>query len=95
MQLRERILTREISLFFLVEEQDEMDVAELQVHLRFIQRSLLRIVVLRFRREMLLQSVRCRDSSEDQRLLSLLRNVMTLVQAVYPLQLVSLQQVLR
>lgn len=32
---------------------------------------------------------------EDQRLLSLLRNVMTLVQVVYPLQLVSLQQVLR
>ena len=86
---------REISLFFLVEEQDEMDVAELQVHLRFIQRSLLRIVVLRFRRVMLLQSVRCRDSSEDQRLLSLLRNVMTLVQAVYQLQSVNLQQVLQ
>ena len=46
-RLSVRILIREISLFFLVEEQDEMDVAELQVHLRFIQRSLLRIVVHR------------------------------------------------
>ena len=62
-----------------------MAVAVLQVHLRFIPSSHLKAVVQRFRRVMHLQSVRCKDYSEDLRLLSLLRSVMILVQAVYRL----------
>ena len=94
-QLREKIQTQEILLFFLVDVQDVMVVAVLQVHLRFIQKSLQRLVELRYRKVMHLQSVRCRDFSEDQRLLSLLRNVTILVQVVYRQLSVSLQMVLQ
>ena len=65
---RERTLTLEILSFFLEEEQVVMDVVELLALLRFILLNLLIHVVQRFRRVMLLQSVRCRDFSEDLRL---------------------------
>ena len=93
--LRERILTRVILQYYQADVQDVMAVVVLQVHLRFIQSSHLKAAVQRFRRVMHLQSVRCKDYSEDLRLLSLLRSVMILVQAVYRLLSVNQQMVLR
>ena len=65
-------------------------VAVLQVHLKFIQKSLLKHVEQRYRKVMHLQSVRYRDFSEDLKLQSLLRNVTILVQAAFRLQSESL-----
>ena len=76
--------------FFSVDVQDVTAVAVLQVHLKFIQKSLSKHVEQRYRKVMHLQSVRCRDFSEDLKLQSLLRNVTILVQAAFRLQSESL-----
>ena len=66
-------------------------VVELQVHQRFIQKNLLKLVVQKFRKVMHLQNVNCRDYLEEKKLATLLRSVMTLVPAVFQLLLVNWQ----
>ncbi len=56
-----RILIREISSSFSADVQDVTAVVVQQVHPRYIQKSLSRHVVLRYRKVMHLQSVRSRD----------------------------------
>ncbi len=58
---------------------------------RFIQKSPSRHAELRYRKVMHLQSVRSRDLFREKKSAISSRNVMTLVQAVYPLQSESLQ----
>ena len=64
----------------------------LQVLLKYIQRSLLKPAVQRYRKVMRLRKEKFRDYSEEKKSAKSLKNVMTLVLAVYPLPSVSWQQ---
>ena len=92
-RLSVRILIREISLSYLEDVQDVTVSVVLQVLPRFIQKLLLKCAVLRYRKVMLLLSVRSSVCSAVKKSAILSRNVMTLVQAVFPLLSVSWQQV--
>ena len=92
-RLSVRILIREISLSCLEDVQDVTVSVVLPVLPRFIQKLLSKYVALRYRKVMLLLSVRSSVCSVVRKSAILLRNVMTLVQAVFPLLSVSWQQV--
>ena len=77
-------------MFSSVVELVVMESVVLLVHQRPIQLSQSMFVVLRFKRVMLLQSVRFRDCLRDLRLLQLLRSVMTLVLVEFRLLLENL-----
>ena len=66
-RLSVRTPTREISSSFSVDVQVVMVAVEQQVLLRFIQKSLSRLVVQKFRKEMRRQSVRSRDYSVEKK----------------------------
>ena len=93
-RLSVRILIREISLSYLEDVQDVTVSVVLPVLPRFIQKLLSKCAALRFRKVMLLLSVRSSVCSAVKKSAISSRNVMTLVQAVFPLLSVSWQQVL-
>ena len=66
-RLSVRTLILEISSSFSVDVQAVTAVVEQQVHLRFIQKSLSRLVEQKFRKEMHRQSVRSRDYSVEKK----------------------------
>ena len=63
-----------------------------QVLLKYIQRSLLKPAVQRYRKVMRLRKEKFRDYSEEKKSAKLLKNVTTLVQVVFLLQSVNWQQ---
>ena len=90
-QYRDLTRIREILLYYQVAVQVVTVVVELQVHQRFIQKNLLKLVVQKFRKVMHLQNVNCSVYLEEKKLATLLRSVMTLVPAVFQLLLVNWQ----
>ena len=63
------------------------------VLLRYIPKNRLKPVEQKYRKEMLRRKERFRDSLEEKKSAILLKNAMTLVQAVFPLQSENLPMV--
>ena len=83
------VAKREIKSFSSEDVQDVTESVVLQVHQRHTIQSLHQCAALRFRKVMLLLSVRSSVCSAVKKSAILLRNVMTLVQAVYQLPSVN------